>query len=203
MTTPVQQPRDIEILSLAKIRNLSRRLARQIQTDRFRPELVIAIARGGFVPARLLCDYLDIYNLTCIRIAHYTGTDKAERARLSIPLNIDIRDMSVLLVDDVDDSGETLQLALTHLRSFGPAVVRSAVLHHKTVSSVVPEYYAEQVIHWRWITYPWAITEDMLSLIRKAHPIPADIETAIAYMAQTHGLRIPKTIMQDVYRLLA
>lgn len=201
--TADQQPQDIEVLTLAKIRNLSRRLARQIQADRFYPELVIAIARGGFVPARLLCDYLDIYNLTCIRIAHYTGTDKAEQARLSIPLNIDIRSMTVLLVDDVDDSGETLQLALTHLRSFEPAVVRTAVLHHKTVSSVVPEYYAEEVIQWRWITYPWAITEDVLGLIRKAHPQPADIDTAIAYMAQTHGLRISRTTMQDVYRLLA
>lgn len=201
--TAVQQLRDIEVLPLTRTRSLSRRLARQVQADHFYPELVIAVARGGFVPARLLCDYLDIYNLTCIRIAHYTGTDKAERARLSIPLNIDIRDMSVLLVDDVDDSGETLQLALTHLRSFEPAVVRTAVLHHKTVSSVVPEYYAEEVIQWRWITYPWAVTEDVLSLIRKAHPLPADIDTAIAYMAKNHGLRISKTIMQDVYRLLA
>jgi hypoxanthine phosphoribosyltransferase len=197
------QPRlNIEILTLAKIQNLSRRLARQIQADHFCPELVIAIARGGFVPARLLCDYLDIYNLTCIRIAHYTGTDITEQARLSIPLNINIRDMSVLLVDDVDDTGDTLQLALTHLHNFSPAVIRVAVLHHKTVSSVVPDYYAEKVTDWRWITYPWAITEDILGLVRKMQPTPASIDAAILRMAQDYGLHISKQVMQNVYRLL-
>ena len=194
---------NIDVLTLAKIQNLSRRLARQIQADRFRPELVIAIARGGFVPARLLCDYLDTYNLSCIRIAHYIGTDITEQASLSIPLNIDIRGMSVLLVDDVDDTGDTLQLALTHLRSFNPAVVRVAVLHHKTASSVAPDYYAEEVKHWRWITYPWAITEDILGLVRKMQPIPASIDAAIDGIRHDYGLHISQKVMEDVYRLLA
>jgi len=200
--TPDHQLSDIEVLTLAKIQNLSRQLARQIQADHFCPDVVIAIARGGFVPARLLCDYLDIYNLTCIRIAHYTGTDKTGQARLSIPLNIDIRGMSVLLVDDVDDTGDTLQLALTHLHSFSPALIRIAVLHHKTVASVVPDYYAEKVTHWRWITYPWAITEDVLGLVRKMQPIPANIDDAILRMNQDYGLHISKKVMADVYRLI-
>lgn len=200
--TPDHRLSSIEVLTLAKIQNLSRRLARQIQADHFRPEVVIAIARGGFVPARLLCDYLDIYNLTCIRIAHYTGTDRTGQARLSVPLNIDIRGMSVLLVDDVDDTGDTLQLALTHLHSFTPAVIRVAVLHHKTVASVVPDYYAEKVTHWRWITYPWAITEDILGLVRKMQPTPANIEDAILRVTQDYGLHISTKVMADVYRLL-
>ena len=200
--TPDHLLSNIEVLTLAKIQNLSRHLARQIQAKHFCPELVIAIARGGFVPARLLCDYLDIYNLSCIRIAHYIGTDKSDQARLSIPLNIDIRGMSVLLVDDVDDSGDTLQLALTHLQGFQPAIIRVAVLHHKTASSVVPDYYAEQVTHWRWITYPWAITEDILGLVRKMRPTPAGIDDAIKRISQDYSLRISKKVMQDVYRLL-
>ena len=76
--------------------------------DQFKPDIVIAIARGGYVPARILCDRLDIYNLTSIRIAHYTGgSTKLELARLSIPLGIDIKGMQVLLVDDVTDTGDT------------------------------------------------------------------------------------------------
>lgn len=192
----------IESLGLATIQNLSRRLARQIQDAHFTPDIVIAIARGGFVPARLLCDYLDIYNLSCIRIAHYIGTDISGQARLSLPLNIDIRDMSVLLVDDVDDTGDTLQLALAHLHSFRPAAVKVAVLHHKIHSSVVPDYFASRVIRWRWITYPWAITEDILGLVKKMQPVPASIEDAIRCMERDYQLRISKLVMQDVFRLL-
>ncbi|MBI1422396.1 MAG: phosphoribosyltransferase [Gammaproteobacteria bacterium] len=201
--TPGQTLRNIEVLSLAKIRDLSRRLARRIQADRFKPDIVIAIARGGFVPARLLCDYLDIYDLTGIRIAHYTGTEIQPQARLSIPLNIDVRAKTVLLVDDVDDTGDTLQLALEHLHGFAPTTVRVAVLHHKTTSRVVPDYLAEEVLRWHWITYPWAITEDVLGLVRKMQPVPTEVEEAVRRLAQDHGLRISKKVMEDVFRLLA
>jgi hypoxanthine phosphoribosyltransferase len=200
--TPNHPLSNIEVLSLAKIRNLSRRLARQVQADHFSPDVVIAIARGGFVPARLLCDYLDIYNLSCIRIAHYTGTEISEQARLSIPLNIDIRDMSVLLVDDVDDTGDTLQLALTHLHSFSPADIRTAVLHHKIISSIVPDYFAVKVTEWRWITYPWAITEDVLGLVRKMQPTPVSIDEAMRNLNQEYNLHVSRQIMTDVFRLL-
>lgn len=199
---PDQPLANIEILSLSKTQKLSRRLARQVLADHFYPDVVIAIARGGFVPARLLCDYLDVYDLSCIRIAHYTGTDIHQQARLTIPLNIDIRGKSVLLVDDVDDTGDTLQLALTHLHGFDPASIRIAVLHHKVVSSVTPDYYAEIVTHWHWITYPWAITEDMLGLVRKMQPAPASIDEAIIRLFQNHGVRISKQVMQDVFHLL-
>lgn len=200
--TPDHLPGKIEILGLTKIQNLSRRLAQLIQADQFSPDIVIAIARGGFVPARLLCDYLDIYNLICIRIAHYTGTEISDQARLSIPLNIDIRGMSVLLVDDVDDTGDTLQLALAHLHEFHPATVRVAVLHHKIISTVVPDYFAVKISRWRWITYPWAITEDMLGLVRKMRPVPVSVDDAILRLAQDYRLRVPKQVMQDVFRLL-
>jgi len=200
--TPGHPPDKFEFLGLAKIQNLSRRLAQLIQADQFSPDIVIAIARGGFVPARLLCDYLEIYNLSCIRIVHYTGTEISGQARLSIPLNIDIRGMTVLLVDDVDDTGDTLQLALAHLHEFQPATVRVAVLHHKIISSVVPDYFAVRVSRWRWITYPWAITEDMLNLVRRMHPVPASVDDAILQLARDYKLRVPEQVMQDVYRLL-
>jgi len=200
--TPGHPPDKFEFLGLTKIQNLSRRLAQLIQADQFSPDIVIAIARGGFVPARLLCDYLEIYNLSCIRIVHYTGTEISGQARLSIPLNIDIRGMTVLLVDDVDDTGDTLQLALAHLHEFQPAIVRVAVLHHKIISSVVPDYFAVRVSRWRWITYPWAITEDMLNLVRRMHPVPASVDDAILQLARDYKLRVPEQVMQDVYRLL-
>lgn len=191
----------IELLTLAQVQHLTRRLARLILASGYRPDIVISIARGGFVPARLLCDYLDLYNLTCIRIAHYTGTEKGAQARLSIPLNIDIRGMAVLLVDDIDDTGDTLQLALAHLRGFNPAEIRVAVLHHKIISRITPDYYARKITHWRWVTYPWAITEDLLGLVRKMCPPPADVEEAIARIAHDYKLRITKTVMEDVFRL--
>ena len=98
---------ECELVSWHSTVKLSYKLAAMIKHDGFSPDIVIAIARGGYVPARIICDRLDIYDLASIRITHYTGgSSKQEQARLSIPLSIDISGMSVLLVDDVDDTGD-------------------------------------------------------------------------------------------------
>jgi hypoxanthine phosphoribosyltransferase len=197
----MQRSFKVEFVSWGKITNLVHTLANRIYDSGYQPDIVIAIARGGYVPARLLCDHLDIYNLTSMRIAHYTrGVDKSEAARLSMPLNTDIRGMRVLLVDDVDDTGDTLQLALEHLNSFNPAEIRVAVLHHKHISSVVPDFYAQKIISWRWLTYPWAIIEDVRGFIGKMEPQPATAGEAIERIKSEYGLKVPMQIMKDAYR---
>ncbi|WP_126456783.1 phosphoribosyltransferase [Sulfuriflexus mobilis] len=191
----------VEFVSWGKISNLVHTLANRIHASGYRPDIVVAIARGGYVPARLLCDHLDIYNLTSMRISHYTsGAEKGEAARLSMPLNTDIRGLRVLLVDDVGDTGNTLQLALEHINALHPAEIKIAVLHHKHISQVVPDFYAQKIISWRWLTYPWAIIEDVRGFIRKMEPQPATAEEALQRLKSEYGLKLPLRIMQDVYR---
>jgi hypoxanthine phosphoribosyltransferase len=191
----------VEFVSWGRITNLVHTLANRIHDSGYQPDIVIAIARGGYVPARLLCDHLDSYNLTSMRITHYTsGVEKGEAARLSMPLNTDIQDLRVLLVDDVDDTGDTLQLALDHLHSFGPAEIKVAVLHHKHISTIVPDFYAQKIISWRWLTYPWAIIEDVRGFIQKMEPRPATAEEAVKRIKSEYGLKVPMRIMKDVYR---
>lgn len=192
---------EIELLSETAVIALCRTLARQIQDSGYSPDVVVAIARGGYVPARYLCDYLNLYDLTSFRISHYTGARKSDETRLSDPLSIDISGLRVLLVDDVDDSGDTLQLALSYLRGFSPEEVRVAVLHHKLSSTVLPEYYAHEVVHWRWLVYPWAVTEDVLGFIKRMHPPPATVDEAVARMQADYGVSIPAEVMNGVFRL--
>ena len=145
---------------------------------------------------------MNIYNLTSIRIKHYIGSDKSETAQLLDPLSIDIQGMKVLLVDDIDDTGDTLQLALDYLKGFNPGEIRVAVLHHKIISSLVPDYFAKKIIRWRWVTYPWAVVEDVLGFVKKMQPRPATIELAIQRTTQDYGIKVSKQVMEDVFRLL-
>jgi len=200
MTT--NKTRKVEFVSNTKVSKLTRQLAHQIQDDGYHPDIIVAIARGGYIPARLLCDHLDINNLASFRVTHYTGAQKAEQTRLSLPLTIDVRGMNVLLVDDITDTGDTLRLALDHIHAFQPQQLRVAVLHHKTVSTVVPDYYARKIVRWRWITYPWAVIEDTLGFVKQLQPRPATIEQAMDAVAKAHGVKISRPAMEDVFRLL-
>ncbi len=129
----------VELVSNTKVTKLCRQLAHKIQDSGYTPDIIICIARGGYIPARLICDYLGLDNITSIRIKHYSSSEKSKAAQLIDPLSINIQEMKVLLVDDNNDSGDTLQEALKYLESFNPTEIKVSVLHHKATSTLVPD----------------------------------------------------------------
>ena len=191
-----------ELVSWTRVCRLASKLARAIRAADFHPDIVVAIARGGYIPARLLCDQLNLYNLTSLRITHYTGAEKSSQARIVSPLGVDIENKNVLLVDDVSDSGDTLQLALQHINGLAPRELRTAVLHHKQCASVVPDFFAQRVIRWRWITYPWAVVEDIGGFIRHMQPVPITVEEATARLQQEYRIKASSQIIEDIFAQL-
>ncbi len=197
-------PERVEFVSWQTIQRLARELAERIRAAHYQPDLVVAIARGGYVPARLLCDLLGIYDLVSLRISHYrSGAVRAEEAQIATPLGLDVHSRKILLVDDISDTGDTLQLALNYLRAEHPADIKTAVLHHKTVASLTPDFYAQRIVRWRWITYPWAAVEDLCGFIAalKLNTAPSDTDTLLAALYKHHKLRIPRRLLEDALAL--
>jgi hypoxanthine phosphoribosyltransferase len=191
-----------ELVSWARFHQLARDLALAIHGAGFRPELIVAIGRGGYMPARIVSDYLDIYDLTDIRIEHYHGAHMERFARIHYPLTADISGKQVLLIDDVSDSGGTFETAIRHLREHGePAQLKTAVLHHKLVSSYTADFYAEEVREWRWIIYPWAVIEDLRSFLHDMDPPPSTIEGFARLLHERHGIEVGQQTLHDVFTL--
>lgn len=194
----------VELISWTEVTRLIDRLATQIRASDFKPDIIVAIARGGYVPARLLCDQLDIYNLTAIRVTHYlAGAHKTEQAQLVEPLHTDIGQANVLLVDDVDDSGDTLQLAQQHLQNHRPGKLKTAVLHHKPVSSLLPDYFARKIVTWRWITYPWALLEDVTDFLSRLEPPVSSPEEAAKRLQAQFQLTPPQKVLTAAFNRTA
>lgn len=156
-----------KLISFNEVLRLARILSRKIK-DSYMPDLIIAIGRGGYVPGRLISDFLLFSDLTSIKIEHYRrAADMRAEARIRFPLSVDIKGKKVLIVDDVTDTGDTLTLAVDYIWSLKPADVKTAILQHKTCSTFVPDFYAQKVIKWRWIIYPWARYEDLAGFTEK------------------------------------
>lgn len=188
-----------ELIGWDRFRELARRLALAVRDAGFRPDMIVAIGRGGYLPARILSDHLDIFDLASVKIEHYRGAHRERVARVRYPLNADIGGRRVLLVDDVSDSGDTFEVAVRHLRECGePTALKTAVLHHKTVASVTPDFYAEAVREWRWIVYPWAVMEDLRSFLRDMEPPPASTAEFAARLRERHGIEPDEWILADV-----
>lgn len=134
----------------------SRDIARRIVADGFVPEVVVAIARGGLLPAGAIAYGLGVKNCGAINVEFYTGVGTVLDAPEVLPPELDMTYLDgrrVLLVDDVADSGRTLDLAVRMLRGRG-AQVRSATIYTKPSTIIDPDYA------WRrtrlWIDFPWS-----------------------------------------------
>ncbi len=157
------------LYSWEDVEELCKAVAEKIKRSGFSPDVVIAIARGGWVPARLLCDYLDIRELYSVKTEHWgVVATRDGKAKLTQPLNADVSGKRVLIVDDVADTGETIKLVKEHVESFSPEEVKIAVVDYKKTSKFIPDFYAAEMEEWRWIVYPWSLREDVRDLVKKA-----------------------------------
>ena len=192
-----------ELISWSEVQRLCLRLATLVRESDYHPDIVVAIGRGGYVPARLICDYLDIMALTSIKIEHYlSGSTKQEQAVIRYPLCIDIENQRVLLVDDVNDSGDTLDVALQHLVNFKPGEVRTAVMHHKITTHRSVDYAARKIVKWRWLIYPWARVEDISDFIQRLTPLPTTLQETQQQLSKHYGITISRHELKQFWEYL-
>jgi hypoxanthine phosphoribosyltransferase len=189
-----------ELISWSEVERLCQHLAGLIRESGYRPDLVIAIGRGGYVPARLMCDWLHIMGLTSIKVEHYlSGANRQEEAVIRYPLKADIRGLRVLVVDDVNDTGDTLEAATQHLQAFQPGEIRTAVMHHKAVTRFDVDYSAVKITKWRWLIYPWAVNEDVSTFLERLSPAPESLEDAQQLLARQFNIKISLKRLGDIY----
>lgn len=60
-----------QLLMWGYFHQLMRRLAQQVDNDGFAPDIIAAIGQGGFIPARMLDDHLNLFDPAAVKIEHY------------------------------------------------------------------------------------------------------------------------------------
>jgi hypoxanthine phosphoribosyltransferase len=153
------------ILSWRDVYNLTLQLSERIVASGFKPDVIVGIARGGWIPARILSDVLYMDTLQNIRIEYYTDVGaKGKEPRITQPLTGSMEGKRVLLIDEVADTGDTLHHAIEHVKDLGVEEVRAAVLHYKPTSIVVPDFFMVETTS--WTVYPWENRASIISLIK-------------------------------------
>ncbi len=145
-----------EILTWDLVGVAGRSLAQQVADSAFTPDIVLGIARGGLIPAGSIAYALDCKNLFTLSVEFYTGVDQ----RLDVPVMLppfldaaDLTDQRVLIVDDVADTGKTLEL-VREFCSGTVAEARTAVLYAKPHSIIEPDFVWRRTD--KWINFPWS-----------------------------------------------
>ena len=112
---------------------------------------VVAITRGGMAPAMIVARELDIRMVDTISVKSYNHQTQTEPKVIKEP---DMRIMGdgtgVLIVDDLVDTGKTLEVVKNHLPKAHVATVYAKPMGRAMVDSFITEVSQDT-----WIFFPW------------------------------------------------
>ena len=112
---------------------------------------VVAITRGGMAPAMIVSRELDIRTVDTIAVRSYDHQNQTEARVLKSPDADLMRDGSgILIVDDLVDSGRTLEL----VRALYPRA-HFATVYAKPKGRDMVDTYVTEVSQDTWIFFPW------------------------------------------------
>ncbi|MFO0264760.1 MAG: hypoxanthine phosphoribosyltransferase [Planctomycetota bacterium] len=98
----------------------------------YRPLTIVGILTGSVVLMADLIRVLDMpLRVGVVQTSSYRGTQRGELS-INSEMMLDIAGREVLVIDDIFDTGHTLQRVLKLLEEFGPQSLRSAVLLRKS-----------------------------------------------------------------------
>jgi len=145
-----------ETLTWETFGEASQQLAQVIAADGFRPDLILAIARGGMFVAGALGYALSVKNLHLMNVEFYNGVGSTLDMPVMlppVPSAVDFSQKKLLIADDVADTGKTIELVRDFVAGH-VAEVRSAVVYEKPGSLVKCDYVWKRTD--RWINFPWS-----------------------------------------------
>lgn len=178
-----------EVIDWEAFYDLAKRTAMKIQAAGYRPDLVIGLTTGGWVPARVLGDLLGVKNMVSLKAEHWWTTTPDVEVRLKYPFQKDLSGRHVLVVDDIIDSEDGMRMATDYVRTLKPAEIRTATLFHIKDSNFAPDFYGDEVTRRRAI-FPWTYTEDVCCIVPKVADSCADLDEMRRRIQRDYGIDI-------------
>ncbi len=131
-------------------------LAERIQNSSARIDKIVAISRGGLVTARILSDLLKI-PISHITISSYQSLKQEKEPFIDETPSENFRGKSILLVDEIGDTGKTFKRATDYFKNFGLAHIYTLAPYIKSHTPVKPDFYTSVID--AWIIFPYEIRE--------------------------------------------
>ncbi|HXG25564.1 MAG TPA: phosphoribosyltransferase family protein [Candidatus Binatia bacterium] len=143
-----------DVVDWAKLETLVKQLAEQVRGEY---DVMLCITRGGLVPAGMLAYLLGIRDILVAAVAFYDehGQVADQPMFFQFPSDPLLHGKRVLIVDEVWDTGTTIQAVIERVR-MGGGIPTTAVLHYKPERSKVrsvPDHFAVSTD--AWVVYPF------------------------------------------------
>lgn len=158
---------NFEIPTLNQVYEMLLCQAQKIRSQNFAPDIIVGITRGGLIPARILTDLLETQQITTMQIEFYSDLNQTKlEPTIKQTLNLPLEGKKTLLVDDIVDSGKSLQVALNHIKRQNPREIKTATLYCKSINAMKPDFWEKGTAH--WVVFPWEYKETLRKIIQQS-----------------------------------
>ncbi len=145
------------------------RMAAKVQASEYRFDQIIALARGGLRVGDTLSRIFNQPLAVLATQSYFANADKTEESQGELTIGQHMAKVNerlgetILLVDDLVDSGKTMQVVVEHLRQRYPGIkkVKTAVIWKKGCSVFTPDYWADDLPDNPWIHQPFEVYDKM------------------------------------------
>jgi uncharacterized protein len=135
-------------------------LYQKINERKFAPDVIVTPLRGGAVPAVILSHKLGVRDIITAQ-AKRTESDAINAAKHTVTVDFHttkdaIKGKNILLVDEIVDTGETIQKVYQKLQEMKPKQILSVcIFKQKAPAEVVftPDIYLQE--NNAWVVFPW------------------------------------------------
>jgi xanthine phosphoribosyltransferase len=145
--------RDHIVISWPELHRDARYLARRLN-DLGDWKGIIAITRGGLVPAALVARELDIRLIDTVCVVSYRPADAGDDARVQGPLrwlkSVEGDGTDWLLIDDLVDTGRTASAVRERLPK-----AHFATLYAKPQGRPLVDTFVREIEQHKWVYFPW------------------------------------------------
>ena len=134
-------------------------LANDIKNS-FEPDYILAISGGGLIPSRMIRKVINkpIISLT---IKYYDENDQIMDSPEIIQW-VDrelIENKKILIIDEIDDTGKTLDFIINKLKEYNPNELCLGVIFNKKKEKAYNfeeiKYFCSEEIDDNWVVFPW------------------------------------------------
>ncbi|HEX8965512.1 MAG TPA: phosphoribosyltransferase family protein [Patescibacteria group bacterium] len=125
---------------------------------------IISISRGGMVVSRILSDVLQL-PISHIAIESYADLQQNKEPVVTQVSSKEFKQETILLVDELADSGKTFLRALSYLKELPIKKVYTAAPYYKSHTVYIPDFFVKKLDS--WIILPYEIRETKKAFIKE------------------------------------
>jgi len=131
-------------------------LGQKIAQSKEKIDRIVAISRGGLIPARILSDFLKL-TISNIVISSYANLKQLKEPEIIETSNANFDNQTLLIVDEVSDSGKTFHRALSYFKNTKVKKILTASPYIKPKTTFIPNFWVKSID--AWIVFPYDLRE--------------------------------------------